>query len=150
MKRWIPHPLLAAALLAMWLLLNQTLSPGHIVLGAAVGMLASHGLAALRPEPVRIASLRPVLRLARIVIADVVRSNLAVAGIILFPRKRISGFVRLPLELTNVHGLAVLACIITATPGTIWVQHDRVHGILLVHVLDLVDEDAWVRLIKSH
>lgn len=148
MNRWIPHPLLAAALLAMWLLLNQSLSPGHLVLGAAAAILASHGLAALRPESVRFASVRPMLRLARLVIADIVRSNLAVASIVLFGKKRVAGFVRLPLELTNIHGLTVLACIITATPGTIWVQHDRASGILLVHVLDLVDEEAWIRLIK--
>ena len=149
MKRWIPHPVLAAALLAMWLLLNQSLSPGHIALGAAVALLASHGLAALRPEPVRFVSVRPMPRLAGIVVADIVRSNLAVARIILFRKKRVSGFVRLPLELRNIHGLTVLACIITATPGTLWVQLDRSSGILLVHVLDLVDEDAWIRLIKS-
>jgi multicomponent K+:H+ antiporter subunit E len=148
MKRWIPYPLLAAALLAMWLLLNQSLAPGHVLLGAAIGLLASRGLAALRPEPVRAVALGPILRLAGIVLADIVRSNLAVARIVLFPRQRISGFVRLPLELTNVHGLAVLACIVTATPGTLWVQLDRGNGILLVHILDLVDEEAWIRLIK--
>ena len=150
MKRWVPHPLLAAALLAMWLLLNQSLSPGHIVLGGAVAVLASHALAALRPEPVRVVSLRPLLRLAGIVAADVVRSNLAVARIVLFPTgKRVSGFVRLPLELRNIHGLTLLAVIITATPGTLWVQFDRSSGVLLVHVLDLVDEEAWIRLIKT-
>lgn len=150
MKRWIPHPLLAAALLAMWLLLNQSLSPGHIALGAAVALLASHGLAALRPEPVRFVSVRPMLRLAGLVAADIIRSNLAVARIVLFPKKkRVSGFVRLPLELRNIHGLTVLACIITATPGTLWVQLDRSSGVLIVHVLDLVDEDAWIRLIKA-
>ena len=148
MRRWIPHPLLAAALLGMWLLLNQSLSPGHVALGGGVALLASNGLATLRPEPVRFVAIRPLLRLAGLVVADVVRSNLAVARIVLFPKERVSGFVRLPLELSNIHGLTVLACIITATPGTIWMQLDRTNGILLVHVLDLVDEDAWIRLIK--
>ena len=131
MRRWIPHPLLAAALTGMWLLLNQSLSPGHFVLGAVIGLAASHGLAALRPEPVRFAAFRPMLRLAFAVVPDIIRSNLAVAGIILLRRKYVSGFVRLPLELRNVNGLAVLACIITATPGTMWLQHDRANGILL-------------------
>ena len=148
MKRWIPHPLLALVLTAMWLLLNQSLAPGHILLGAAIALVACRGLAALRPEPVRMVSLRPIARLAGIVLADIVRSNLAVARIVLFPRQRVSGFVRLPLELTNIHGLALLACILTATPGTAWVQLDRTTGILLVHVLDLVDETAWIELIK--
>ena len=149
MKRLIPHPLLAAALLIMWLLLNQSVSPGHIVLGSIVALLASRIMAALRPEPVRLASAAPVLGLAGLVLVDVVRSNLAVAKVVLFGKPRVSGFVRVPLELTNIHGLTILACIVTATPGTLWVQFDRAQGVLLIHVLDLVDEDAWVRLLKT-
>ncbi len=44
MKRWLPFPLLSLALLAMWLLLNQTLAAGHVVLGALIGAVAG-GLA---------------------------------------------------------------------------------------------------------
>jgi multicomponent K+:H+ antiporter subunit E len=149
MKRWFPHPLLAAALLLMWLLLNQSVSPGHILVGTAVAVLAARVLAALKPEPVRVRAVRPALGLAGLVLLDVVRSNLAVARIVLFPKQRVAGFVRLPLELTNIHALTVMACIITATPGTLWVQFDRATGILLVHVLDLVDEEAWIRLVKN-
>lgn len=149
MRRWLPHPLLAAALLVMWLLLNQSMSPGHIVLGSVVALVASKALAALRPEPVRLASAGPVLGLIGLVLVDIVRSNFAVARIVLFPRKRVSGFVRVPLELSNIHGLTVLACIITATPGTLWVQFDSADGVLLIHVLDLVDEDAWIHQLKT-
>lgn len=149
MRRLLPHPLLAAILLAMWLLLNQSVSPGHLLLGAAVAVVTSHGLAALRPEPAKFHSIRPALRLALMVVGDIVRSNIAVARIILFRKKRVAGFVQVPLALRNINGLAILACIITATPGTIWVQFDRSEGILLIHVLDLVDEDEWIRLIKN-
>jgi multicomponent K+:H+ antiporter subunit E len=148
-KRWIPHPVAAAVVLAMWLLLNQSLAPGQLALGAIVGLAASHAYAALRPEPVTFAAFRPMLRLAGIVAADIARSNLAVARIVLFPKKRVSGFVSVPLDLRNLNGLAILACIVTATPGTLWVRLDRSSGILLVHVLDLVDEEEWVRLIKD-
>ena len=57
--------------------------------------------------------------------------------------------VALRLELRNEHALAVLALIITATPGTAWVQFDRATGLLVIHVFDLVDEDEWVRLLKT-
>ena len=89
MKRWIPHPLLALVLTAMWLLSNQSLAPGHFRLGAAIALVACRGLAALRPEPVRMVSLRPIARLAGIVLADIVRSNLAVESIFLFKSKRL-------------------------------------------------------------
>lgn len=149
MRRWIPHPLLAATLLAMWLLLNQSVSVGHIVLGTIVALFASRALAALRPEPVQLVSVAPALGLIGLVLVDIVRSNIAVATIVLTGKERVSGFVQLPLELSNIHALTVMACIITATPGTLWVEYNRATGILLVHVLDLVDEEAWIRLIKG-
>ena len=150
MRAFIPYPLLALCLLIMWLLLTQSFSPGQILLGLIVALLATHAMAALRPDRSRVRSWSAVLKLVGIVAVDIIRSNIAVAKIILFPRKeRVADFVHLPLELTNLHGLAVLALIITATPGTIWVEFDRGRGILLVHVLDLVDEEQWVRLIKG-
>ncbi len=150
MTRLAPYPLLTLALFAMWLLLTQSFSPGQALLGAIVTLLAIRGIAALRPEASRIRSWPAVARLTAIVALDIVRSNFAVAQIVLFPRsERVSSFVRLPVDLTDRHALTVLALIITATPGTCWVQFDRGSGILLVHVLDLVDEEAWIRLIKD-
>jgi multicomponent K+:H+ antiporter subunit E len=131
-------------------MLQQSLSPGQILLGIAVALLAARGGAALSPEHARIRLSRAIPRLALIVIADIVRSNVAVARIILArggPRPT-SGFIHLPLELRNRHGLAVLGMIITATPGTLWMQYDSARGVLLVHVLDLIDEAAWIALIK--
>ena len=40
MRRWLPSPLLSASLLLMWLLLNQSVAPGHWLLGAALGIVA--------------------------------------------------------------------------------------------------------------
>lgn len=150
MTRLVPYPLLTLALFAMWLLLTQSFSPGQALLGAIVTLIAVRGIAALRPDASRIRSWPSVVKLTAIVARDIVRSNFAVARIVLFPRAgMISSFVRLPVDLTDRHALTVLALIITATPGTCWVQFDRSEGVLLVHVLDLVDEDAWIRLIKD-
>ncbi len=82
---------------------------------------------------------------------DVLRSNWAVAQIILAGRrkKRVSGFIHVPLELRDRYGLAVLAIILTSTPGTLWVEYEAATGRLLLHVLDLVDEEVWIRLIKD-
>lgn len=149
MKRWLPHPMLAVAIFVTWLLLTQSFSAGQILLGALVAVIATRATAALRLDRVRVRSTRAALRLTGLVAVDIVRSNFAVAAIVLFRRRdRISSFVRLPLDLRDRYGLTLLALIITATPGTMWVQFDRVSGSLLVHVLDLVDEDEWVRLIK--
>jgi multicomponent K+:H+ antiporter subunit E len=45
--------------------------------------------------------------------------------------------------------LAALACIITATPGTLWVEYDSADNTMLLHVLDLIDDEEWVRIIKG-
>jgi multicomponent K+:H+ antiporter subunit E len=149
MRRWLPYPLLAVSLLAMWLLLMQSLSPGQVLLGMIVSIIATWSMARVRPTRSRIAKWGKVAELAAIVFVDVVRSNFAVARIVLSANAdRNSSFVRLPLELKNPNALACLALIITATPGTAWVQFDRGKGMLLIHVFDLVDEEAWLRLIK--
>jgi multicomponent K+:H+ antiporter subunit E len=151
MTRWLPYPRLSAALLALWFLLNQSVGAGHIALGVVLGLLAPLVMAAL--EVPRAGWRRPgaVIRLACWVFADIVRSNIAVAKIILRlgPLHHAPGFVTIPLELRSPNGLAALACIITATPGTIWVRFDSTEGLLVIHVLDLIDENTWIQTIKN-
>jgi multicomponent K+:H+ antiporter subunit E len=45
--------------------------------------------------------------------------------------------------------LSALACIITSTPGTVWADFDAAKGMLTIHVLDLIDKDEWIRIIKG-
>lgn len=147
----LPYPLLSAALLILWLLLNQSVSPGHVVLGAIFAVLASWAMAALRPEKPRIRRPGAALRLAGMVLIDILRSNIAVGRIIVRSREPglNAGFMTVPLELRSRHALAVLSIIITSTPGTIWVNYDASKSTLLLHVLDLVDETVWIQTIKG-
>lgn len=150
MKRLLPHPTLAACLLVLWLLLSQSISPGQILLGGIVALVAARAMALLRPEPVGIRSWRALLHLSGTVAVDILRSNLAVGRIVALPsrRRRVSGFLRVPLAITNPYAVTTLAIILTATPGTLWLQYNRQTGTLLLHVLDLVDEEDWITLIK--
>ncbi|QJR14811.1 Na+/H+ antiporter subunit E [Usitatibacter palustris] len=138
-------------LLALWLALNESLAPGHILLGAAIAGL---GLASLRRLQGRTGAVRrpmtALLLLLRVVI-DVLRSNVAVARIVLGlgPARRAAGFLAVPLELRAPAGLAALACIVTATPGTSWALYDREGNILTLHVLDLADGEALASEIKQ-
>jgi multicomponent K+:H+ antiporter subunit E len=140
------------ALLALWLVLNESFTPGHWLLGAVLALGGVAVYSRLQPAGNRLRN-RPlaVLRLLGLVLADIVRSNVAVARIVLglAASGRTAGFLSLPLELRHPGALAVLACIITATPGTTWVRYDRAAGVVTIHVLDLVDEQAWVRLFKE-
>jgi len=150
MTRLVPFPLVSAGLLVLWLLLNG-LSVGHIFLGGTVALVGGLAFAVLEPPKMRLRRPLTVLRLAAFVFADIVRSNFAVARIILGlqPRRWTSGFVDIPLQLRDPYAQAALACIITSTPGTLWVDFDEASGTLTIHVLDLVDETEWVRTIKG-
>jgi multicomponent K+:H+ antiporter subunit E len=151
MKRLLPFPLMSGGLLVLWLLLNETLSLGQVLLGGGVAIVGGWTLAALDLPNARLRRPDVLLRLTGLVLVDIVRSNFAVAGIVLGlgRRERRSGFVTVPLELRDPYGLATLACIITSTPGTLWVDFDARSGMLTIHVLDLVDESEWVRIVKS-
>lgn len=144
MTSLFPHPLLSAALVLMWLLLNQV-SLGHLLLGIGVALIAGQAMAALEPERPRIRRWDLVARLALVVMWDIIRSNVAVARLILLGGRagRKAGFVEIDLIVSDRMALAVLAVIVTATPGTAWLDYDAARQRLLLHVFDLVDEDEW-------
>jgi multicomponent K+:H+ antiporter subunit E len=135
----------------MWLVLNGALTAADVLLGALVATIAVVALAAVETPRVRRIRGRLVLELLMVVLADVVRSNLAVAWIVVRPsdRRRKAGFVSIPLQLRNPRGLAMLACIITSTPGTAWAGYDSASGVLTMHVLDLIDEADWAQVIHE-
>jgi multicomponent K+:H+ antiporter subunit E len=145
-------PLLTGALLVMWLLLNDTLALGHVLLGLALAVAIAWSSGALRPLQPRIRRAHLALVLLAFVVGDVVKSNFGVARIVLGltgGREVRSGFVKIALDLTDPHGLAVLAGIVTATPGTLWVDHDAATSTLTLHVLDLRSEAEWIDWVKN-
>lgn len=152
MSRWFPFPLFSISLAGMWLVLNGSVAAGHVALGAALGIAGSLALARLQAPLGRVRRRAfTAAALAWLAFADIVRSNLAVAAIAWHPgiRGRTAGFLDLPLEMRHPGGLAVLACIITATPGTSWARYDAARNVVTIHVLDLVDEQAWIRQFKE-
>jgi multicomponent K+:H+ antiporter subunit E len=86
-----------------------------------------------------------------LVALDVIRSNVAVTKIILQGRVKnhTEGFLVMPLQLTNRYGLVILACIVTATPGSAWIEYNAARSTVLIHVLDLVDQKQWIETLKS-
>ncbi|MND92213.1 Na+/H+ antiporter subunit E [uncultured Brevundimonas sp.] len=147
----LPHPLLALGLFASWLVLSGPISAGDVLVALIAALAIPQVMRRLEPDRSGVRSPGAILRLAGYVAVDVVRSNYAVATIIMGRRRRqrMSGFIHVPLDLRNRYGLAVLAIILTSTPGTLWVQYDRPSGRLLLHVLDLTEEQEWIDLIKG-
>ena len=146
MKRILPAPLLSAALFALWLLLNDTVSWGHLMIAAALAVAMPLLSAALRPQRGRVAHPLVLLRLVGVVAHDVIASALQVAHGILRLNRRAprSRFVRIPLRLRDAHALASLAIITTVVPGTVWVELAPDRSAVVLHVWDIDDEAAFV------
>ena len=146
MKRWFPAPLLSAGLLALWLMLSRSLSPGNLLLGLLLAFVLPLLAAPLRPAGPRVRKPWLLVRLILRVGGDVVLSGLEVARGVLRagsrpPRGR---FVVVPLELRNEHALAALAMITAVIPGTVWSELSSDRSRLLLHVFDLDDEAAFI------
>lgn len=146
MKRLLPAPLLTAALIVMWLVLNRSISPGQVILAVIFGVAAPALLAPLRPTRPRIRRPAAVLRLIGFVGLDVIKSSLDLFWTLLRHRSRPvrSCFVTIPLDLRDPSGLASLAVITTVVPGTVWCELARDSSSLLLHVWNAPDVDAFV------
>lgn len=145
--RFLPLPCL---LLLLWVVLNDSLSIGTLALGGAIALILSLLAPSLRPVRATLSSPLIALRLIGHVFVDIVRSNIAVSRRIYLGERAgaTPGFVEIPLRLRDPHGLAVLACIITFTPGTVWAGYDESQHILTLHVLDLKDVAAWQHTVQ--
>jgi multicomponent K+:H+ antiporter subunit E len=152
MKRWLPHPVVSLLLCGLWLLLNQTFYPGHVLLGALLGIAAP--LLTRHLNPLGYPRMRaPVvaLRLLGFASVEVVRSCFNVSRVILFAdyANLKSEFIRVPLTMRDEYGLAALSCLINMTPGTVWTEIQPDTHELVLHVFDLHDAAWWVDTIQT-
>ena len=152
MKRIVgdASPVLILTLAGAWLLLNQSLTIAHLALGIALAIVLARAASTLRPLQARLRRIDVAAMLLLVVLQDIVLGNVAVARIVLglSPPMR-SGFLDIPLDLRDPHGLAALGAIVTATPGTVWSGLSPDGNTLTLHVLDLRDEQQLIRSIKD-
>ncbi|MDR9468115.1 Na+/H+ antiporter subunit E [Marinospirillum sp.] len=148
--RLLPMPTHSLLLLVVWLLLNNSLAPGHLLLGAflAVGI-------PLLVAPLQLAqpsSKRPLLAMRQVllVMGDIIKANLEVALLVIGPLSRMQpGFVAVPLSIERELPITLLASTISLTPGTVSCELSEDRRFLYVHVLNLVDEQELIATIKQ-
>jgi multicomponent K+:H+ antiporter subunit E len=152
MKRWFPLPVTSVLLFLIWLLVNQSVSPGQLFLAVVLAISLPLMFRSLQPmnDPVIYRPLTLFTLLAKALV-EVVRSCFNVSAIIMFRKNDgiQSRFIRVPLDMTNNYGLALLSCLINITPGTVWVELMEDSGELSLHVFDLHDEQWWIDTIKT-
>ena len=150
MRRLLPSPLISALLWVAWLMLNESASPGQMLLGAALALAVPWFSEHFRPQRPRIGRWGTVVRLGLVVLRDIVMSNIEVARRILGPEAAIHPrFVWVPLDLRDPHAIVALAGIITMTPGTLSSELSEDHRHLLVHALNCPDPDAEAALVAD-
>ena len=151
MRYWFPFPLLTIGLLVMWIVMTRSASTANLLLGILLSVPAAWAMVNLEPLKSRVRGPGAMVRLAGNVVTDLTLSNMKVARSILRSLRRPprSGFATVHLTLKDENGLALLACILTATPGTAWLSFDRRSGTLLLHILDLDDSEDWPTIIRD-
>lgn len=149
--KWLPQPLMSLSLLVLWILLQNQVSAGHIVLGGIFAILIPLFTAPFWTERAVIRSWGTGLRFALVVVWDIVIANVIVAQLILMrrPQSLTPQFLVIPLETRSPYAIAILAGTITMTPGTVSSDVDPERRHLLVHGLNVDDPDETIATIKQ-
>lgn len=144
MTRLVPYPFLSLSLIVLWLMLTR-FSLGYLILGTALSLVAGQAYSALHPAKPRVRRWRVLPRLVATLFWDIMRSNIAIARLLLTEGRngRRSALARIPLSIRNENALALLAIILTATPGTAWLEYETATGVLTLHVFDASEVDHY-------
>lgn len=151
LNRLFPHPLLSLTLTIVWILLANTVTVGHLILGGILGIIIPIMTSAYWPDRARLRNPIGIAEYTVVVLWDIVVANVEVAMIILFkPNDAIrSRWICVPLDLTAPEAITVLAGTITLTPGTLSATLSADGASLLVHCLHSDDPDAIRDAIKA-
>lgn len=151
MQRYLPHPLLTAVLILLWMLLLNSFTVGGLLVGTVLSLVISTVTSNFWPARPPLRSWTKALAFMLLVMWDVVVANVVVARLILFcPAAALrSRWITIPLTLVLPEAITVLAGTITMTPGTISGDVAADGRSLLVHCLDAPDAEAAVREITT-
>lgn len=149
MKRLLPQPLLSLTLLLTWLLATR-INPGQLLLGTVLALLIPWFSRRFWPHRVHVNQPILLARFAARVVLDIVIASIAVARLILGPVQAIHpAFIRYPLLLHDEFAITVLANTISLTPGTVSANLSEDHGTLLIHALNVDDQQALIETIHA-
>jgi multicomponent K+:H+ antiporter subunit E len=147
--RLIPMPVMSLAILMVWVAITDSFGLGNILLGSILALSLPTITRAFWPNPPHV--VRPIagIRLAFIVILDIVLANITVARQILGPASRLRpAFVEIPLDITDPFVASILGSIISLTPGTVTIEVDCKRRKLLTHALNVESEAEMIATIK--
>lgn len=151
MSRLLPMPMHSLLLFIVWLMLNTTVSLGHILLGSVLAIFIPILCEPLRvPQPKIKRPLKAIVYVL-VVFKDILVANIEVAFLVVGPMRKIKpGFVAVPIDLPDILPITVLASTVTMTPGTVSAELSKDKKWLYVHVLNMPEyEQEVIDLIKQ-
>lgn len=151
MRRILPHPVLSALLLIVWLLLANRIGSGGFVIGALLAIALPKFTEPFWPDRPRVRLGRALAAYLAIVAYDIVIANFQVAWLVLFRRSRDlrSRWLVIPIDLATPEAITTLAGTISLTPGTVTADISADGRHLLVHALDVADAEQEIARIKA-
>lgn len=149
---WLfPHPILTLIMAVIWVILQNSISAGMVVVGVILGIVIPRIVAAWWPDRPTGFRFGKMINYSLIVIWDILVANVQVAWIVLtVPNSRLKPtWIAILLDLKHPEAITILAGTITLTPGTVTADlSDEGHS-LLVHVLHTDDPAGEVETIKT-
>ena len=150
MNKLFPHPILTGVLLIIWLLLNNTMAAGHILLGAILAIIIPLLTASFWPEKVRIASPMILFKFIIMVLWDILIANMMIAKLVVGRNDKLQpAFFRVKLDIKTPLGVSILANTISLTPGTVSCDLSVDRRYLLVHALHTDNPAENIEQIKQ-
>ncbi|MFT4766604.1 MAG: multicomponent K+:H+ antiporter subunit E [Oleispira sp.] len=147
--RLLPMPNHSFLLLIVWLLLNNTIAPGHLVLGTFLAVLIPLITAGMQNPQPRFHKPLTTIRYILMVIGDIIIANFEVALLVIGSSKKLNpAFIAIPLDIEHELPITILASTVSLTPGTVSTEISADKKWLYVHVLNLTDKDELIALIK--
>lgn len=148
--RMLPSPTHSLLLFVVWLLLNNTIAPGHLVLAAFFAIFIPLLTAGMQDPQPRIRKPLVVFRYVCVVLMDIVVANFEVALLVLGSSKKLKpAFIAVPIKIQYEFPITILASTVSLTPGTVSAEISEDKKWLYVHVLHLTDKAELIESIKQ-
>ena len=144
-----PQPWLTVALFIVWQFLADGVSGASVVMGLILAIIIPQITHRFWPDSPRVRKPWVMIRYLAVVIYDIIVASVSVAILILNPRRPRPAFVSYPLTLDHPLGITILASTISLTPGTVSTDVSDDGTLLLIHALDVDDNEELIRSIHQ-
>jgi multicomponent K+:H+ antiporter subunit E len=149
MRTICPFPRLSMALASTWLILAG-FSPAQVAAGLLFALAIPLTIAPLLDVLPTVRSVSAAMMLVARVLWDIVVANVVVARLVLGRVKRLRpAFVAIPVSVTDPAAISLFMSMISITPGSVPIALSPDSRWMLVHVLDLEDEAAFIAMVKD-